>query len=1013
MTINETVASDASYSNPYDDPTFLAPSDAPGMELSNTKFSGTNFISWSRCVVMALGTKNKQGFLTGAVAMPALTSPKLQQWLRSDNMVRCWYGQSNAPLLFQLKKDLKKISQGNDSVAEYFTKLKRFWDDIDELEVIPECNCGAMSKCSCNLYKKLFDMAQMEKVMSFLMGLSDIYEYPRSNMLAMDSIPPLNKVYSIIQQIESQKMLSNIVNSSQDNNAMHASKSSGKTPWNVWKRADKDKDDAKTKVDDRWCHHCKKKGHLPDACFVKYPELKAKYMARFSNANGAFSGYMPGGSGFNQKSSAFQYGQSSHPQFAQGQSSGQFVQGQATFQNQNQQGFAANSYNQQGFTQQGFGAQQSQPAQQVQFHPVMLTALYNHMMQVAQAKDESPIDLSDASVNFTGITLASNKACDACYDAWIIDSGATDHMTGHKQYYDNLNLLKKPVLIGLLDGSSQLVTHGGSITLESGIKLHDALYDPASSIPNNTSCNCSSTVHCNKVPDLDTLHARLGHTSLSKMQHIDSIHCKHLKQYQCETCLQAKIHRLPFPRSNSRAACKFELIHVDLWGPYKVATITGAHYFFTIVDDHTRVTWTFLLKYKTQVASTFENFLAQVGNVYNSSVKVVRSDNGTEIIQDTCLGMLAKRGILHQKSVPGVPQQNGRVERKHKHLVETARAMLLYAKLPKRFWGESILTATYLINKLPSPVLGWKSPYEVLMGKLPTYEELRVFGCLCYAPINASHKDKFASKGRRCLFIGYPFGQKAYKLFDLDTKKVIISRDVIFLENKFPFHNSVSNTDNISIPADFAANTDEPVHQHSPDPPREPHYQAALHVVRYLKGTVDAALFYPANNIMQMKAYCDADWGSCSFSCKSLTGHCVFLGDSLVSWKTKKQKTVSKSSAESEYRAMSYTASKIVWVQALLQDFGVHVPKPIQLNCDNKAAQHIAANPVFHERTKHINIDCHYIRERIQEGLICTNHVKSSLQLADLMTNPLGAQQHHFLSCKLGMHFTSAHALPT
>ncbi|KAK9667940.1 hypothetical protein RND81_13G022200 [Saponaria officinalis] len=185
--------------------------------------------------------------------------------------------------------------------------------------------------------------------------------------------------------------------------------------------------------------------------------------------------------------------------------------------------------------------------------------------------------------------------------------------------------------------------------------------------------------------------------------------------------------------------------------------------------------------------------------------------------------------------------------------------------------------------------------------------------------------------------------------------------------------------------------------------PKVPHLQAALHIVRYLKGTTNAQLFYPSQTDLTLVAYCDADWGSCHFSCRSLTGHCCLLGCSLVSWKTKKQKTVSKSSAESEYRAMSYTASEVVWLHGLLRDFTMSVPMPIQLCCDNKAALHIAANPVFHERTKHINIDCHYVREKIQEGFLYTSHVRSSAQLADLFTKALGESQHHFLSSKLGL----------
>ncbi|XP_074314475.1 secreted RxLR effector protein 161-like [Silene latifolia] len=185
--------------------------------------------------------------------------------------------------------------------------------------------------------------------------------------------------------------------------------------------------------------------------------------------------------------------------------------------------------------------------------------------------------------------------------------------------------------------------------------------------------------------------------------------------------------------------------------------------------------------------------------------------------------------------------------------------------------------------------------------------------------------------------------------------------------------------------------------------PRMPHMQAAIHVLKYLKKTVNTGLFYSANSDLRLNAFTDADWGQCAYSCKSLSGYCVFLGQSLISWKTKKQRTVSKSSAESEYRSMSYTTSELVWLDNLLQDFRIIVPKPIPLNCDNKAAQHISQNPVFHERTKHLSIDCHYVRDKQDEGFLITKHVRTGLQLADIMTKALGAEQHRFLSSKLGL----------
>lgn len=133
----------------------------------------------------------------------------------------------------------------------------------------------------------------------------------------------------------------------------------------------------------------------------------------------------------------------------------------------------------------------------------------------------------------------------------------------------------------------------------------------------------------------------------------------------------------------------------------------------------------------------------------------------------------------------------------------------------------------------------------------------------------------------------------------------------------------------------------------------------------------------------------------------------MFLGDSLISWKTKKQKTVSKSSAEAELRSMSKSASEVTWVDGIYEDLNFSIPKPITLYCDNKAANYIAHNPVYRERTKHLKLDCYYIRDCIEEGLLSTAYIKSSLQFADIFTKPLGESQHHFLSSKLGLVPTS------
>ena len=178
-----------------------------------------------------------------------------------------------------------------------------------------------------------------------------------------------------------------------------------------------------------------------------------------------------------------------------------------------------------------------------------------------------------------------------------------------------------------------------------------------------------------------------------------------------------------------------------------------------------------MLHTKDQVLSILSS-LSFIQNHFSKKPKFIRSDNGTELVNKEVLAYLRAHGITHQRSMVYTPQQNGIVERKHRHLLDTARALRINANLPKELWGHCILAATYLINKMPMKVLNWKTPFESLHGEPPTYDSLRVFGCLCYATITRPHIDKFDPRSSRCIMIGYPPGQKGYLLYNLETKEV-------------------------------------------------------------------------------------------------------------------------------------------------------------------------------------------------------------------------------------------------
>jgi hypothetical protein len=198
----------------------------------------------------------------------------------------------------------------------------------------------------------------------------------------------------------------------------------------------------------------------------------------------------------------------------------------------------------------------------------------------------------------------------------------------------------------------------------------------------------------------------------------------------CDVCHFAKQQKLPFNISQSIAKTNFELLHLDIWGPLSTTSIHGHIYFLTIVDDHSRFVWIVLLKYKASVSSHVQNFITLIENQFHVTPKIIRSDNGPEFF---LTDFFALKGIVHQKSCVETPQQNGRVERKYQHILNVGRALLFQSKLPKPFWSYALLHATFLINRVSTPILHNQSPYQALYNKTPDISLFKVFGSLCFA----------------------------------------------------------------------------------------------------------------------------------------------------------------------------------------------------------------------------------------------------------------------------------------
>ncbi|XP_010693879.1 uncharacterized protein LOC104906777 [Beta vulgaris subsp. vulgaris] len=283
------------------DPYFIAASDNPTSSLVATVFNGVNYIRWSKNVRRALIAKNKEGFINGEILKPSVTNKVYQKWKRVDFMVVNWilssmnveladdfgyidtaidlwkelaerFGQSNGPLIYQLKKEIDNLRQENLTIVTYYGKLKKLWDEMNSLRAFPSCICGALNNCSCSFLKKLADFEDEDRMMKFLLGLNEGFDNTITNVLSMDPLPGIYRVFSITQQIEKQKEVSSMV---ADNNAMISSAMVAQAyKGNIHMQGRKDWRELKKEKMNKQCSHCKGKGHTADQCFqiIGYPE---------------------------------------------------------------------------------------------------------------------------------------------------------------------------------------------------------------------------------------------------------------------------------------------------------------------------------------------------------------------------------------------------------------------------------------------------------------------------------------------------------------------------------------------------------------------------------------------------------------------------------------------------------------------------------------------------------------------------------------------------------------------
>jgi len=443
---------------------------------------------------------------------------------------------------------------------------------------------------------------------------------------------------------------------------------------------------------------------------------------------------------------------------------------------------------------------------------------------------------------------------------WYLDNGASNHMTGDREKFQELDeAVTGKVRFG--DGSTVQIEGKGSVLFEckngDQWQLHDVYFIPKL-CSNLVSLGQLTEIGYRVVLDGDELevfdkmsmrlimkvqrspnrlyhielkeaspvcllasmedpawlwHARLGHVNFQALKKlvdkgmaagVPSI--THPNQL-CHACLAAKQARGPFPvMAQYRAEEPLELLHIDLCGPISPSTAAGNKYFMLLVDDLTRWMWVHVLKTKDQACSEFVKFKAVAENFCGRRIKTLRSDRGGEFLAAAFAKVCEEAGIHRHLTAPYTPQQNGVVERRNRTVMEMARSLLKTMNVPGRFWGEAVRHAVYLLNRLPSKSMGERTPFEAWNKKKPHLAHLRVFGCTAHVKMTAAHLKKLDDRSQQMVYLGVEDGCKAHRLFDPRRGKIFVSRDVIF-EEKVQWNWCAGEVGN--EPAEFTVEDDD------------------------------------------------------------------------------------------------------------------------------------------------------------------------------------------------------------
>lgn len=430
---------------------------------------------------------------------------------------------------------------------------------------------------------------------------------------------------------------------------------------------------------------------------------------------------------------------------------------------------------------------------------------------------------------------------------WYVDSGASVHLTANKNWLSNvieetnqeILVANKTTVPVQCSGDVQIVTMAGNSEFDVNIEgvfcvpsLTTNLLsvsqlinkgntvkftDVGCSIYNTQNVLVATATLTNGVYKLnmpkrpllaaatvsgDIWHRRLGHVNseyINKMKNaVEGMHLDEkvdISNSSCIVCCEGKQSRLPFTHKGTRSDELLSIVHTDICGPMETTSLGGSKYYILFVDDYSRMAFIYFIENKNEALKCFKEYKAVAENQLQKKIKILRSDNGLEFCNKEFDLFLNKSGILHQRSNPYTPEQNGLCERFNRTVVEKARCMLSDANLSKEFWAEASSTAVYLQNRTVAAALNYKTPYELWYGTKPDISHIRVFGSPVMVHTPKERRRKWDKKSRQCILMGYPDNVKGYRVYDAVTRKIKTSRDVIVMEKPSSSYTSITIED--------------------------------------------------------------------------------------------------------------------------------------------------------------------------------------------------------------------------